>query len=69
MEVVTDEGTQKLNRELVRQAFHLLVKVGVEKISGDIRNPLRQSVGQVICRCLQRDDIKEHALRGLVFVL
>lgn len=51
----------------VRQAFRSLMKIGVEKTNGDIRNPRRRYVGQVICRCLQRPDIKTHALRGFVF--
>uniref|UniRef100_A0A915PSM8 MIF4G domain-containing protein n=1 Tax=Setaria digitata TaxID=48799 RepID=A0A915PSM8_9BILA len=65
MEIMVNERTQNVDLRRVRQAFRLLMKIGVEKTSGDIRNPRRRYVGQVVCRCLQRPDIKEHALRGV----
>ncbi|VDN38412.1 unnamed protein product [Gongylonema pulchrum] len=65
LEILSDEGKQKPNSERIRQVFRLLVKVGVERTHADVRNPERQYVGQVLCRCLQRNDIKEHALRGV----
>ncbi|VIO94983.1 MIF4G domain containing protein [Brugia malayi] len=65
MEIMIDERTMNMDLRRVRQAFRLLMKIGVEKTNGDIRNPRRRYVGQVICRCLQRSDIKGHALRGV----
>uniref|UniRef100_A0A0R3S0Q5 MIF4G domain-containing protein n=1 Tax=Elaeophora elaphi TaxID=1147741 RepID=A0A0R3S0Q5_9BILA len=65
MEIMIDERTTNMDLRRVRQAFRLLMKIGVEKTNGDIRNPRRRYVGQVICRCLQRPDIKGHALRGV----
>ncbi|CAG9532137.1 unnamed protein product [Cercopithifilaria johnstoni] len=65
MEIMIDERTMNMDLRRVRQAFRLLMKIGVEKTSGDIRNPRRRYVGQVICRCLQLPDIKTHALRGV----
>ncbi|MCP9262288.1 Eukaryotic translation initiation factor 4 gamma 3 [Dirofilaria immitis] len=65
MEIMVDERSLNTDLRLVRQAFRVLMKIGVEKTNGDIRNPRRRYVGQVICRCLQRSDIKGHALRGV----
>lgn len=67
MEIMIDERTMNMDLRRVRQAFRLLMKIGVEKTNGDIRNPRRRYVGQVICRCLQRSDIKGHALRGFAY--
>ncbi|VDK62938.1 unnamed protein product [Onchocerca ochengi] len=65
MEIMIDERILNADLRRVRQAFRLLMKIGVEKTNGDIRNPRRRYVGQVICRCMQRPDIKGHALRGI----
>ncbi|VDM95273.1 unnamed protein product [Thelazia callipaeda] len=65
IEAVTVEGTEDIIKYRVQQAFRLLVKIGAEKISGEIRNSRRRFVGQVICRCLQRADIKSIGLQGV----
>uniref|UniRef100_A0A1I7VF79 EIF4G n=1 Tax=Loa loa TaxID=7209 RepID=A0A1I7VF79_LOALO len=65
MDIMIDERTMNMDLRRVRQAFRLLMKIGVEKTNGDIRNPRRRYIGQVICRCLQRPEIKGHALRGV----
>lgn len=63
MEIVIDKnGT--IDKPCVQMMFHLLMKIGVEKIRGDVRNPQRRFVGQVLCRCLQHADMKEDGIRG-----
>uniref|UniRef100_F1KRP4 Eukaryotic translation initiation factor 4 gamma 3 n=1 Tax=Ascaris suum TaxID=6253 RepID=F1KRP4_ASCSU len=49
----------------VRVVFRLIMQVGIEKVSGAVTNPHRRYVGQVICRCLQADQIKQDALHGI----
>ncbi|MFH4974348.1 hypothetical protein AB6A40_001057 [Gnathostoma spinigerum] len=47
----------------VRVVFRLLLQAGADK-SGIDGNIFRRYVGQVLCKCLQNDEIKEEALQG-----
>lgn len=60
----TNKQTGKIDQPTVQKIFFLAMKVAIEKVTGDVKTTERRYVGQVICRCLQREDIKEKALRG-----